>query len=146
MTTAIDSSTATTGVAKLSVFQDAAPSGGALLHVTIPVFSAISQPPVVMTTATPTPSTPVCPANTDCFNFALLVPASNALVATYDSSAKSITFPSSVPTSAVNYNVEAWDADCTTSNSMTASPVTVAPGNTTNLSNGLALSGCPASM
>jgi Domain of unknown function (DUF4382) len=146
VTTAIDSSTATTGVVKLSAFQDAAPSGGNVLHVTIPVFAAMSQPPAVLTTDTPTPSTPPCPANTDCYNFSLLLPASNALVATYDSSAKSITFPSSVPTSAVDYNVEAWDADCTTANASTATPVEVSPGNTTTLSNGLALSGCPASM
>jgi hypothetical protein len=101
---------------------------------------------VVTTTATPTPSTPACPANTDCFNFTLLVPGSNAFVATYDSTAKSITFPTTPPATPVNYNLNGWDADCTTANATTASPVAVTPGGTTNFSAALGLSGCPASM
>jgi hypothetical protein len=146
VTTAMDSSTATTGAVTISPLQDAAPQGGTLLHVTIPVFSATSQPPVVMTTATPSPSTPACPANTDCFNFSLLIPGSNALVATYDSTAKSITFPTLPPLGATNYNVNTWDADCSTANDTTGSPIAVTSGGTTNLPTTLGLSGCPASM
>jgi hypothetical protein len=146
VTTAIDSSTATAGAVTLSPLKDAVPQGGSLLRVTIPVFAANSQPPVVMTTATPTPSTPACPTNTDCFNFSLLVPGSNALVATYDPTAKSITFPTTTPVGPVNYNVNAWDADCSLANATTASPVAVTAGGKTNLSTTLGLSGCPASM
>lgn len=57
----------------LSVLQQL--SGGAATQVTIPVFSAGSQPPVVTTTVTPIG--PACPASTDCFNYSLLVPTSN---------------------------------------------------------------------
>jgi len=146
VTTAIDSSTATAGAVTLSPLQDAAPQGGSLLRVTIPVFAANSQPPVVITTPSPSPSTPACPANTQCFNFSLLVPGSNALVATYDSTAKSITFPTTPPGGSINYNVNAWDTDCSTANATTAISVAVTAGAATNLATALGLSGCPASM
>lgn len=146
VTSSIDSSTAAAAAVTVSALQDATPVGGTLLHVTIPVFGAMAQPPVITTTTTPTPSTPACPANTDCFNFSLLVPGSNALVATYNSSSMSITFPAAPPAAPVNYNVNAWDADCTTANATTAAPVTVTGGLTIPLPAVLAVSGCPASM
>ena len=74
----------------LSTFQQAVPIGGSAKQVTVPVFNSMHQPPVVTTTPTPTPSTPACPMNTDCFNYSLQVPGSNLQVGTF--SGGSITY------------------------------------------------------
>ena len=50
-------------------------SGGSANQVTIPVFGARSQPPVVTTTA--------CPVNSACFSYVLLVPAGTPQVGAF---------------------------------------------------------------
>jgi hypothetical protein len=124
----------------ISALQDATPAGGTLTHVTIPVFGAASQPPLVTTQAT-TNGNPACPSGKDCFDFTLNVPASNPLVATFSSG--SISFPTTPPGVPASYNVNANDNACTTtSNATTASPFSVGPGGSGS-AGVLNLTGCP---
>ena len=127
----------------LSALQQATPTGGSALQVTIPIFGAMSQPPALETTDSPNPPTPPCKAGTDCYNFSVDVPASNAIVATWDTGSKSITYPTEVPTGDINYNINAWADTCSAGNVTTPSPVAVTAGNTTTLSSTLDLTGCP---
>jgi len=141
--TTTGSSGATIADITLSALQQAIPVGGTMIQVTIPVFTAFSQPPVFTTTATPTPATPSCPASADCFNYSLQVPASNPQVGTFASG--SITYAAPA-TGAVTYEVNATSDNCTgsTPSPATTSSITVTPGMSTSVSTVLAFSGCTA--
>jgi len=124
------------------------PSGGSATSVVIPVFTvngtallATGQPPSVTTTSTPSPSTPVCAAGSDCYNFSLAVPASNATVGTFSNGAITYGGPSA---GSITYSLTADSAGCT-AGTATASSIVVTPDNTTTLSTSpspLSLSGC----
>ncbi len=103
--------------------------------VVIPVFMALSQPPAVTTSATPTPATPACATNSDCNNFSLTVPASNPNVGTMSSGSISYGV---VSASSVTYSLTGSGDSCT---SATDSSIVVKPDTTTAASN-LLLSGC----
>jgi len=141
--TSTGSSGSTVADIALSALQPATPMGGATVQVTVPVFAALSQPPVVTTTATPTPATPACPTSTDCYNYSLQVPASNPEVGTFASG--SITYAAPA-TGAVNYSLNGTTANCTASTPVTGtiSSLAVTPGTTTTVSTVLAFTGCTA--
>jgi hypothetical protein len=125
----------------LSALQQATPMGGSTMSVTIPVFGALMQPPTFATTDTPDPSTPACPVDTLCYNYSLMVPASNPQVGTFSGGSITYAAPAADP---VNYSVNAVAPGCTASapDPATVSPVTVTPGNTTDAGTVLAFSGC----
>lgn len=127
----------------LSALQQATPTGGPNILVTVPVLALGGQPPSVMTTATPT-SGPACPAATDCFNYSLALPASNPQFGTFSSG--SITYTAPAP-GTVTYSLNATAPACTAStpSSGTVGSITVTPGNSTAVSTVLAFTGCTAS-
>lgn len=144
-TTSAGSGGATVADVSLSALEDAVPSGGTTRHVTIPIFGAMSQPPIVETTPTPNPSTPVCPTGTDCFNYSLSIPPANPEVGTFASGSITFTPPAS---GTVNYSVNAQSSNCTAStpSPATAGPVTVLPNTSNAVSLVLAFTGCTAPM
>jgi hypothetical protein len=125
----------------LSLLQQGIPTGGAARQVTIPVFNSAQQPPVVTTTPTPTPSTPACPMNANCFNYSFLVPASNPQVGTFSGGSITYAAPAAPP---VNYSLNGLAPSCTTStpNPATIGPIVVTPNMETKVSTALAFSGC----
>lgn len=130
----------------LSALQDATPTGGSLVHVTIPVFAASGQPPTFVTSATPTPAIPACPLGTDCFNYSLMVPSGNPSVGTFSGSAITYTKPA---TGAVSYSLLAESADTPACTASVPSPalvtlIAVTPAAAVAVSTVLAFSGCTA--
>ena len=125
----------------LSTFQQAVPIGGSAKQVTVPVFNSMHQPPVVTTTPTPTPSTPACPMNTDCFNYSLQVRGSNPQVGTFSGGSITYAAPAAPP---VVYSLNGLAPSCSTSipNPPTLGSITVTPGTETKVSSVLAFSGC----
>ncbi|MBZ5516181.1 MAG: DUF4382 domain-containing protein [Acidobacteriia bacterium] len=126
----------------LSALQQATPTTGSTMSVTVPIFGALMQPPTFTTTATPDPSTPVCPGGTLCYNYTLMVPASNPKVGTFNNGAITYGDPAVPP---VNYSVNATAQGCTAStpSPATVGSITVTPGNGTAAGTVLAFSGCP---
>jgi hypothetical protein len=126
----------------LSALQQATPTSGSPLLVTIPVFGALAQPPTVMTTDVPA-SGPACPASTDCFNYSLVVPGSNPQVGTF--SGGSIAF-SAPMAGTVAYSLNGIAPMCTgaTPTSGTIDAIAVTPGGTAAVSTPLAFTGCTA--
>lgn len=122
----------------LSALQQATPTGGPNILVTVPVFASGGQPPSMMTTATPNPATPACPMATDCFNYSLPVPASNPSVGTFSSGSINFALPAAGP---VTYSVNAKAATCTVSPA-TVGSIAVTPGTSTAVSTVLAFTGC----
>jgi hypothetical protein len=118
------------------------------INVIIPVFSvngstATSPMPTVTTASTPTALPPLpstCTAGSDCSNFSLTVPASNANFGTFSGGSVTYGGPGAGD---INYTVTATSDKCTTG---TASATTASPGvkpdTTTTLPSTLALSGC----
>jgi hypothetical protein len=127
----------------LSALQQATPTAGTTIQVTVPVFGVSSEPPVVTTSATPTPATPACPASNDCFNYSLTVPASNPQVGTFVNG--SISYAAQA-TGVVNYSLNGAAANCTASvpTTGTTGPLAVTPGGTTAVSSALVFTGCTA--
>ena len=130
----------------LYALQDATPTGGSLVHVTIPVFMANAQPPTVLTSATPDPAIPACAAGTDCSNYSLLVPSGNPSIGTFSSGA--ITYAAPV-TGTVGYSLFAESVDDPPCTASVPSPALVAGINvtaaaTTTVSTTVAFSGCTA--
>lgn len=125
----------------LSALQPATPTGGSTKSVTIPIFGALMQPPTFTTSATPDPSTPACPAGTLCYNYSLMVPASNPQVGTFSSGSITYAAPAPAP---VMYGLNGMAHSCTASapSPATISSITVTPGNTTDAGTVLAFSGC----
>ena len=142
--TSVGSGGATAADVSFSALQDATPTGGSLVHVTIPVFAVTAQPPVFETTATPTPATPACPLGTDCFNYLLMVPASNPSVGTFASGAMgSFAAPAA---GTVTYSLLTESSNCTASAPSPAmvTSITVTPATTSSVSAVPAFSGCTA--
>jgi len=125
----------------LSALQQATPTGGSTMFVTVPIFGALMQPPTFTTTDTPDPSTPACPVDTLCYNYSLMVPASNPQVGTFSSGSITYAAPAADP---VNFNLNAVAPGCTAStpSPATIGPITVTPGNPTDAGTVLAFSGC----
>src|SRR6516162_431145 len=125
----------------LSALQQAVPLGGSAKQVTVPVFNSMQQPPVVTTAPTPTPSTPACPMNTDCFNYLLQIPGSNPQVGTFSGGTITYAAPAAPP---VVYSFNGMAPSCSTStpNPPTVGSITVTPGTETKVSTALAFSGC----
>ena len=125
----------------LSAFQQAVPLGGSAKQVTVPVFNSMQQPPVVTTTPRPTPSTPACPMNTDCFNYLLQIPGSNPQVGTFSGGTITYAAPAAPP---VVYSLNGLAPSCSTStpNPPTVGSITATPGTETKVSTALAFSGC----
>lgn len=125
----------------LSAFQDATPTGGSTMKMTIPIFGALMQPPTFTTTATPDPAVPACPAGTNCYNYSIWVPASNPRVGTFSSGAVTYAEPAPAP---VNYNLNFVAPGCTAStpSPATVGPTAVTPGTTSNVSTVVAFTGC----
>jgi hypothetical protein len=124
----------------LSALQDAIPAGGVLVHVTVPVFSAIAQPPIFTTDAAPIGGSP-CPAGKDCLNYSLTVPSGNPSVGTF--SGGPVTYaPPVVGTAAFGLN--AVSADCTGANlnPATVSSISVSPATTSQVSTILEFNNC----
>ncbi len=123
--------TATAADITLSALQQATPTGGPSIMVSVPLFPGST--PTVATAAAST-----CPTNTDCVNYSLLVPASNPSVGTFSSSGTNY----SVPVSGnVQYGIDADSftpdgsntpdcspSDVTTSLDVGGGPLTVALG------------------
>ena len=122
----------------LSAMQEAP---GATRQLTIPIFGALMQPPTFTTTDTPNPAVPACPVSTDCFNYSIMVPASNPKVGTFSSGSVTYADPAPAP---VNYNLNFVAAGCTAStpSPATVGPTAVTPGTTANVSTVVAFSGC----
>ncbi|HLY61126.1 MAG TPA: DUF4382 domain-containing protein [Terriglobia bacterium] len=144
--TSAGSGGATTQDITLSALQDATPTGGSLVHVTIPVFSVTGQPPTFVTSASPTPATPPCPVGTDCFNYALMVPSHNPSVGTFSSSAITYSVPA---TGVANFSLLAESADNTPCTASVPSPalvtaIAVTPATATAVSTVLVFTGCTA--
>ena len=139
--TSVGSGGATAADVTLSALQQATPTVGSTMMVTIPIFGALMQPPTFTTTDLPDPSTPACPAGTLCYNYSLMVPASNPKVGTFNNG--SITYADPAP-DPVSYSVNAVAPGCTASapSPATVSSITVAPGTTTDAGTVLAFSGC----
>jgi len=125
----------------LSAMQQATPDGGTTKQLTIPIFGALMQPPTFTTTATPDPAVPACPAGTDCFNYSIMVPASNPKVGTFSSGAITYGDPAPAP---VNYNLNFVAGSCTAStpSPATVGPTAVTPGTPANVSTVVAFTGC----
>ena len=125
----------------LSAMQEATPTGGSTMQLTIPIFGALMQPPTFTTTATPDPAVPACPVGTDCFNYSIWVPASNPRVGTFSSGAVTYAEPAPAP---VNYNLNFVAGSCTAStpSPATVGPTAVTPGTTSNVSTVVAFTGC----
>lgn len=144
--TSAGSSGATEQDITLYALQDATPTGGSLVHVTVPVFSAGAQPPTVLTTDSPVPATPACPLGTDCFNYSLVVPSGNPSVGTFSSGAITYAAPAA---GTVNYSLFAESVDNPACTASVPSPalipgITVTPAATTTVSTVAAFSGCTA--
>jgi hypothetical protein len=125
----------------LSALQQATPDGGSAKWLTIPIFGALMQPPTFTTTATPDPATPACPAGTNCYNYSIMVPASNPKAGTF--SGGTITYGDPAP-APVNYNLNFVAPGCTASapSPATIGPTAVTPGTTTPVSTVVAFTGC----
>jgi len=125
----------------LSALQQVTPSGGSATWLTIPVFGALTHPPVFTTTDTPDPADPACPAGTFCYNYALPLPSGNPQVGVFSGGSVTYTAPVGDP---VNYDLEGVAPGCTTSVPSPAkiSGLTVTTGNTTDAVTVLAFSGC----
>jgi hypothetical protein len=142
--TSAGSGGATAADITFSALQDATPSGGALVHVTIPIFGVAAQPPVFETSATPNPAIPACPVGTDCSNYSLMVPSGNPSVGTFSGgSMGSFGAPAA---GAVNYSLLTETADCTASAPSPAllTAIAVTPAATTAVSTVAAFTGCTA--
>lgn len=122
--------------AAVSPLQEAAPSGGSNVHVTIPSFGASAQPPT-LTTA----EDAACPVGTACADFELVVPAGNPRIGTFASGSVTFVEPAAPP---VPYNVNAHSTACTAGNLTTAAAVEVTAGTESPLAAPLALTGCTA--
>jgi hypothetical protein len=124
----------------LSPLQQAVPTGGSAIQVTIPVFSALAQPPTIETTATPS-SSPACSVGTDCYNYSLQVPAGIPQVGAFVNG--SISYGPSAAGEA--YNLNATSSDCTASSpsNATVGPISVTPGQPSTASN-VDFTGCTA--
>ncbi|MFB3923828.1 MAG: DUF4382 domain-containing protein [Terriglobia bacterium] len=125
----------------LSALQDATPTGGSTLKMTIPIFGALMQPPTFTTTATPDPPTPACPAGTNCYNYSIMVPASNPRVGTFSSGAVTYAEPAPAP---VNFDLNFLAPGCTAStpSPATVGPTAVTPGTSSSVSTVVAFTGC----
>lgn len=125
----------------LSAMQEATPTGGSTKQLTIPIFGALMHPPTFTTTATPDPAVPACPVGTDCFNYSIMVPASNPRVGTFSSGLVTYADPAPAP---VNYNLNFVAGSCTAStpSPATVGPTAVTPGTTSNVSTVVAFTGC----
>ncbi len=124
----------------ISAFQQAIPTGGSSVSVTIPVLSSIAQP-MTITTGASSASGPACPSGVDCFNYALILPSGNPQVGTFSSGPVVYAPPTA---GAATYTVNGETADCTTSlpNPATTTPFVANPAATTNVTKLLAFSGC----
>jgi len=125
----------------LSAFQQGTPTGGSAKMLTIPIFGALMQPPTISTTSAPNPSTPACPGGTECYNYSIMVPASNPQVGTFSGGSITYASPAAPP---VNYSLNFVAASCTAStpSPATIGPTAVTPGTTTNVSTVVAFTGC----
>jgi hypothetical protein len=133
VTTSTAGNTATSADASLLALQQATPTGGSTLAVTIPIFGASSQPPTA-----PTSSGAGCGVGTDCATYTLLVPGSNPQVGTFSASGTSF----AVPTSGnALYTVEADSPACTPP-SQTSSQLSLMPGGVAGTANFI-FTGCP---
>jgi len=130
----------------LYALQDATPTGGALVHVTIPVFMANAQPPTFLTSDTPVPATPACPLGTDCSNYSLLVPSGNPSVGTFSSGAITYADPLAGTVSYSLFVESVDDSPCTASVPSPAliPAIAVTPAATTTVSTVVAFTGCTA--
>jgi hypothetical protein len=101
----------------------------------------MQQPPVVTTAPTPTPSTPACPINTECFNYSLQIPGSNPQVGTFSGGTITYAAPVAPP---VVYSLNGMAPSCSTStpNPPTVGPVMVTPGTESKMNSVLAFSDC----
>jgi hypothetical protein len=135
--TSAGSGGATVADITLSALQQATPVGGSFVLVTVPLFSAISEPP--------TATTGTASSGTDCFSYSLMVPSGNPQVGTFSSGSITYTPPAS---GTVTYSLNAVSEDCTASapSPATVSSITVSPATTTQVSTVLAFSGCTAPM
>jgi Domain of unknown function (DUF4382) len=135
----VDTATSTSEDVTLTPTMSLTPTGGSATNVVIPVFGVTSQPPSV-TTAAQTTQNPACASGSDCYNFMLMAPASNANVGTFSSGAVTYGGPA---TGNIIYTVTATSGSCTTgtASATTASPG-VSPDTTTTLPSALSLSGC----
>ena len=139
--TSADSGGALAADVTLSAMQQATPTGGTTKQLTIPIFGALMQPPTFTTTDTPNPALPACPVGTSCFNYSIMVPASNPKVGTFSSGAITYGDPAPAP---VNYNLNFVAESCTAStpSPATVGPTAVTPGTTANVSTVVAFTGC----
>ena len=125
----------------LSAMQQVTPSGGSATWVTMPVFGALTHPPIFTTTDTPNPAAPACPAGTLCYNYSLPLSSGNPQVGVFSGGSVTYTAPAGAP---VNYDLEGEAPGCTTSVPSPAriSGLTITPGATTDAGTVLAFSGC----
>jgi len=93
---------------------------------------------------TATPSGPACPANTDCFNYSLLVPTSNPQVGTFMNG--SINY--SPASGTLTYTLEGVAPTCTSvvPSGGTVSSIAVTAGHTASVSTVLTFTGCTPPM
>ena len=98
--------------------------------------------PNTPTTGSPA-SGPACPAATDCFNYSLIVPASNPKVGTFNSGSIAFSGPM---LGTVVYSLNAVAPSCTgvTPTSGTVAAIEVTPGGSTAVTTPLAFTGCVA--
>jgi hypothetical protein len=104
--------------AAMSAFQNITLSGGGTRDVTIPLMGASTAN--IATTATPV--SVVCPANTFCEQYTLIVPASNPSVGTFASSGTTFSVPAS---GSVLFKVEARAFRPLSGGTPTCSPTSV---------------------
>ncbi len=125
----------------LSPLQQATPTGGTALQVTIPAFTCPPMKACVPASSQPLNLTTVsgggCPAGTDCATYTLSIPGSNPQVGTFNASGTNYNPPAP---GNVNYTVEA-DASTCSPTSNTSGLLTVTAGGPPVTAN-LALTGC----
>lgn len=132
-----------------------APGSTSPTLVTVPVLASAPTPPNVATAGKPsvqfTGSVNSCPSGTDCENFQLMVPASNAEAGVFSSSPPtSYTAPRGAPViywvNAQAFNPSSGDPDCSPSSQPaafnTASQLTVNPARASSVN--FAFTGCTA--
>jgi uncharacterized protein DUF4382 len=138
----------------LSPLVAATPMGGSQTLVTIPWLSTNTTQPAAQPQnfMTQTPANVVvppvnCPMNTDCYNYAIALPASAAQVGTFSNGSANLPTPPTTPTLSITYRLLGATPACTGSTPSPAitpaSPaLTVTPGATTAVTTVLAFTGC----
>ncbi|MBI1983161.1 MAG: hypothetical protein HYS61_03070, partial [Acidobacteria bacterium] len=144
VTTTVDGTEATGADIALSAFQEATPSGGSAMQVTIPLLNG-------STGTFATEALPTCPAGTKCNDYTLFVPGSNPMVGTFTASG-TVYSPPAVCDILYSVNAQAFvpggegTANCSPSSVTTnlndaASPLAVTVG-TPVTAETLAFTGC----